>query len=84
MGDPSEVKWSPRSSDQDLVAVFHKHLKDTAKKLARKRFKTQEKRATQEISAEDIDRLRKIFERCFHEGLDFEEEFTKEFGGSRY
>lgn len=82
MGDLPEVKWSPRSMDKDLVAVFHRHLKDAAQKLARKGFRTQEKKATQEISAEDIDRLRKTFERCFHEGLDFEEEFTKEFGGS--
>ena len=82
MSDPPEVQWSSRSSDQDLLAIFHKHLKDAAQNLARKRFKTQEKRATQEISADDIDRLRKIFEICFKEGLDFEEAFVKEFGGS--
>lgn len=83
MGDLPEVKWSPRSADQDLVAVFHRHLKDAAQNLASKRFRSQEKRTTQEITADDIDRLRKIFERCFNEGLDFEEAFTKEFGGSR-
>ena len=82
MSDPPEVKWSSHSSNQDLLAVFHKHLKDAAQKLARKRFKTREKRATQEISADDINRLRKIFEKCFKEGLDFEEVFVKEFGGS--
>ena len=82
MSDPPEVKWSSHSSNQDLLAVFHKHLKDAAQKLARKRFKTKEKKATQEIAAEDIGRLRKIFEKCFNKDLDFEEEFVKEFGGS--
>lgn len=82
MDDPHEVKRSLRAVDQDLVAVFHRHLKDAAQNLAKKKFRTPEKQATQEISAEDIDRLRKIFERCFKEDLDFEEVFNKEFGGS--
>lgn len=82
MDDQPEIKRSPRSAGQDLVAVFHRHLKDAAHQLARKRFRTQEKKATQEIAAEDISRLRKIFEQCFNEGLEFEEVFTTEFGGS--